>query len=254
MISRKRTLLNEDFEIHDTLNPKIWDENGKLYPEIRQKIIDIVANFEEYIEIPIHIVDVVLVGSNASYNYTQHSDLDVHIIVNPEFTPEIPEDVLKIIYDAKKSSFNKTFDIKLKGVPVEVYVEDIKTNVVSNGIYSVCDDKWIKEPKQNKSITKHNVENELASWMEKISEVLQSGDYDQIANAIDTLYLMRKNSIAIDGEYGKGNEIFKTLRDRGYLDKLKEELNKALSKQLSLESLHTKVYYSQGQYVNRHED
>ena len=55
---------------------------------------------------------------------------------------------------------------------------------------------------------------------------------------------MRTNSIAVDGEYGKGNQIFKDLRNLGYLSKLKEALMKAMSKELSLESL------SRGRLVN----
>ena len=56
---------------------------------------------------------------------------------------------------------------------------------------------------------------------------------------------MRKNSIAVDGEYGKGNQLFKDIRSAGLLDKLKSELNTAISKDLSLEGL------SSGQIINR---
>lgn len=240
--------LSEDFQIHDTLNPKLWRDN-QLLPEVRQKIVDIVANFEEYVEIPIHIVDIVIVGSNASYNYTQYSDLDVHVIVNPEMVTDIPEDVQTIIYNMKKSSFNKEFDIKIKGISVELYVEDMHSSVVSNGIYSVCDDRWVKEPKQNSSITKHNIEKELENWIQKIEEAVTSGDAETIGNTIDLLYLMRKNSISIEGEYGKGNEVFKTLRDRGYLAKIKEALTQSISKNLSLES-----YTYTGNFINRFEE
>lgn len=242
-------MLKEDFQIHDTLNPKLWSSDGKLLPEVRQKIVDIVANFEEYVEVPIHIVDIVIVGSNAAYNYTQYSDLDVHVIVNPELVTEIPEDIQTMIYNMKKSSFNKEFDIKIKGISVELYVEDMHSSVVSNGIYSVCDDRWVKEPKQNSSITKHNIEKELENWIQKIEEAVTSDDAEIIGNTIDLLYLMRKNSIAVEGEYGKGNEIFKTLRDRGYLANIKETLNKSISKNLSLES-----YTYTGNFINRFEE
>lgn len=241
-------MLKEDFQIHDELNPKLWQDN-QLLPEVRQKIVDIVANFEEYVEIPIHIVDIVIVGSNAAYNYTQYSDLDVHVIVNPEMVTEIPEDIQTMIYNMKKSSFNKEFDIKIKGIPVELYVEDMHSSVVSNGIYSICDDRQVKEPKQNNSITKHNIEKDLEEWIEKINQAISTSDYDSISGTIDLLYLMRKNSIAIEGEYGKGNEIFKTLRDRGYLANIKEALNKSISKNLSLESY---TYF--GNFINRFEE
>ena len=229
--------IQEEFQVHDTLNQKIWDINtNKLLPEVREKVVDICVAFEEYIHAPIQILDIQIVGSNASYNYTEHSDLDVHIMANFEvFGNE--DAVIKAYYEAKKSQFNRDTDIKIRGIDVEIYVQDIRSTTASNGIYSVCDDAWIKEPKPIKSATKHNTEKEVEKWSSKINQVLASGSYDEINKTISALYLMRTNSIAVDGEYGKGNAIFKDIRNLGYLNKLKEALLKAMSRELSLESL-----------------
>ena len=238
-------ILKEDFVIHDTLNPKIFDPNtGLLLPDVRAKIIEIVSEFEDYIDVPLEIADIQLVGSNASFNYTDTSDLDVHIIANFELVTKDTE-ILQALYDAKKSTFNKKYDIKIRGIEIEMYVQDIKSGIVSNGIYSVCDNKWIKEPKPIKSITKHNTEKESQKWQEVINNVLASKDYEQISNIINMIYLIRHNSIAVDGEYGKGNALFKDIRSSGLLDKLKDALDAALSKKLSLESM------TKGQIVNR---
>lgn len=238
-------ILEEDFQVHDTLNPKIFDVNTNLLlPDVRKQIIDIVYKFEDYIEVPIEIVDIQLVGSNASYNYTDTSDLDVHIIANFELI-SCDTSILQALYDAKKSSFNKNLDIKIHGVEVEMYVQDIKSGIISNGIYSVCDNKWVKEPKPIKSITKHNTEKEFEKWQNVIQQVLDNNNYEQITDTINMLYLIRHNSIAVDGEYGKGNALFKDIRSAGLLDKLKDALDKSLSKKLSLESM------TKGQLVNR---
>lgn len=240
-------LINEDFQVHETLNPKIWNTTTKeLLPEVRQKIIEIVDAFEKHVHVPMDIVDIQLVGSNASYNYTEHSDLDVHIIANFEL---VSKDValLQALYDAKKSSFNKSLDISIHGVPIEMYVQDINSGITSNGIYSVCDNVWVKEPKPIKSITKHNTEKEVAKWKAKIDKVLKSKDYDEISDAINMLYLIRHNGIATEGEYSKANQIFKDIRNLGLLDKLKDALNDATARKLSLENL------SMGQIVNRAE-
>lgn len=238
-------ILNEDFQVHDTLNPKIFDTNTNLLlPDVRKKIIEIVYQFEDYADVPLEIADIQLVGSNASYNYTEHSDLDVHIIANFELVSS-DETVLKALYDAKKSSFNKNLNITIHGVEVEMYVQDINSGITSNGIYSVCDNKWVKEPKPITSVTKHNTEKEFHKWEALIKNVLETKNYEQISNTINTLYLIRHNSIAVDGEYGKGNQLFKDIRNAGLLDKLKEALDSALSKKLSLESL------SKGQIVTR---
>ena len=238
-------ILREEFQVHETLNPKIFDTTSQtLLPEVREKIMNIVTEFESYIEVPIEICDVQLVGSNCSYNYTDKSDLDVHIIANFNMV-DLDHEVMQSIYNVEKSSFNKDYNIKIKGIDVEIYVEDINSNTVSNGIYSVCDNVWVKEPKPIKSITKHNTEKEFEKWKAKIQQVLSEGDRQEIANAINALYLMRKNSIAVDGEYGKGNQLFKDIRSAGLLDKLKQQLNKSVSRDLSLEGL------SSGQLVIR---
>lgn len=237
----------EDFQLHETLNPKLWKDNT-LIPEVRQKLLEIADNFEEYVEIPMHIVDVVLVGSNASYNYTQHSDIDVHLIVNTELTEGVPEDIQTLVFNLKKTAFNKEFDIKIKEIPVEFYVEDLHSSVQSNGIYSIRRNKWVKEPKPI-TIEKRDLTQELDAWTERIHAAITSKDYEQITDVLDALYLMRKNSIAIEGEYGKGNEIFKTLRDKGYLSKLKDALNKCISSKLSLES-----YIYTGKFINLFEE
>lgn len=70
--------------------------------------------------------------------------------------------LLKAYYEAKKSQFNKNTDIKIKGVEIELYVQDVQTTTASNGIYSVCDDKWVKEPKPIKTITKYDTEHEVS--------------------------------------------------------------------------------------------
>lgn len=238
-------ILEEDFQVHDTLNPKIFDtKTNMLLPDVRKKIIEIVYEFEDYANVPLEIADIQLVGSNASYNYTEHSDLDVHIIANFELvTKDVA--ILQALYDAKKSSFNKNLDIKVHGVEIEMYVQDINSGITSNGIYSVCDNKWVKEPKPITSVTKHNTEKEFKKWENTIKNVLETKNYEQISNAINTIYLIRHNSIAVDGEYGKGNQLFKDIRNAGLLDKLKQALDDSLSKKLSLESL------SKGQLVTR---
>ena len=233
----------EEFVVHDKLNDKLFS-NNKLLPEVRQKIIQIVTEFEDYSDVPMNIVDIQLVGSNVSYNYTDTSDLDVHIISNFDLI-DAPKHLLQQLYNMKKTSFNDKFDIKIRGIEVELYVQDVRDATISNGIYSVCTDSWIKEPKPILHAVKHNIEKEYEKWTSKIHDVLQRNNSDEIIDAINTLYLIRKNSLATDGEYGKGNQLFKQIRSNGLLQQLKDAYDKSLSSKLSLESL------TRGQLVNR---
>ena len=71
-----------------------------------------------------HIKDIILVGSNASYNYTKDSDLDIHIKVDLD-NLECPSDLYALLYSAYRSIFNKNLDIDFYGIPVEIFVETV---------------------------------------------------------------------------------------------------------------------------------
>ena len=117
--------LGEDIEKHDTLNPLLFDENDELKLEIKEAIEKIVSQFVEDLKtdgVKIEVKDVILVGSNVSYNYTKDSDLDVHIIVDENKLDCDPE-LYTLLYGAYRSLFNKNYNITIKGIPVEIYVE-----------------------------------------------------------------------------------------------------------------------------------
>ena len=121
--------LNESFvkkfQKHNTLNPKLWNKDNTLKEEVREKIIQIVDEFVEGLTedgIKINIKDIVIVGSNCSYNYTNKSDLDVHIKVDLKEL-NCPDNLYPLLYSSYRSIFNKKYDINFYGVPVELYVE-----------------------------------------------------------------------------------------------------------------------------------
>ena len=215
------------------LNPKLW-EDKKLKRDVREAIIDIVSEFMDNLIIPVEILDVRVVGSNASYNYTEHSDLDVHIISNLELVGS-PTEIVQALYNSERSNFNRTHNIKIKGIDVELYVEDVNSSVTSNGIYSVIDDIWIKEPQMVKERSVKIDKKELRDLVNSVKSVLAEGDSNDIKDCINMLYLMRKDSIATDGEYGVGNLLFKEIRNRGLLSALKDKYNEMISDELTLE-------------------
>ena len=215
------------------LNPKIW-EDKKLKEDVRETIIDIVSEFMDSLIIPVEILDVRVVGSNASYNYTEHSDLDVHIISNLELVGS-PTEIVQALYNSERSNFNRTHDIKIKGIDVELYVEDVNSAVTSNGIYSVIDNVWIKEPQIINERSAKIDKKELQELVSSVQTVLDNGDSGDIKDCINMLYLMRKDSIATDGEYGVGNLLFKEIRNRGLLSALKDKYNEMISDELTLE-------------------
>ena len=222
-------------EIHSTLNPKLFS-GEKLKPEIRERVLKITDAFVDDLTIKPDIIDIQLVGSNVSYNYTPNSDLDVHIVTNFELLA-CDENLVQALYNAEKTNFNKNHDIKIKGINVELYVEDVKAGTASNGVYSALEDEWVKFPKKLTGITKYDLSKEVSIWKQKIEETLDHGTEQDVKDIINRLYMIRKNSIVIDGEYGKGNQLFKEIRNLGLLDELKEKVHELLSRELSLESI-----------------
>ena len=69
-------------KFHDELCDKIF--NGEdLKPEVSEKLLEIADAFIEFLEVPTDAIkDVVITGSMVSYNYTQYSDIDLHLKVD----------------------------------------------------------------------------------------------------------------------------------------------------------------------------
>lgn len=227
-------MLTEKIEVHDELNKYIWEQE-KLKDDVREAILDAVDEFMKTCDIPLNVADIQIVGSQASYNYNKDSDLDVHIICNFELM-NCSKDVLQAAYNAIRTKFNSDYTIKLFGVNLEIYVDDINSGVVSNGIYSVKNNKWIKFPKHLDDVTSYDVTEDLLRWKTRIEKAINSGNVDNIESCLNDLYAERKNSLAVEGEYGYGNQLFKEIRNYGLLDELRHNYREIVSKQLSLES------------------
>jgi predicted nucleotidyltransferase len=235
--------LEEDIEKHDELNPALFNEDSTLKSEVKDKITEIVDEFlKDFIEVEIDlkVEDIILTGSNASYNYTKDSDLDIHIIADTSEMEDTAH-LYKVIYDAYKSAFNKKFDIELNKVPVEIYVETEDSARVSNGVYSVKDNDWIKEPELTDipELDQEAFDKLYQEWEAKCKDLIKEieagnlEDEADIVTMIEDIYELRKSGIS-EGEYSIQNLVFKELRNNKYLDDLKEYKDELIAKRLSL--------------------
>ena len=117
--------LEENIEVHNNLNPKLFDEYNELREEVKDKIKEITQTFIDKLKedgIKFDLKDIILVGSNVSYNYTDTSDLDIHLIADSK-NLNCPDDLYPLLYSAYRSIFNNNYNITIKGIPVELYVE-----------------------------------------------------------------------------------------------------------------------------------
>ena len=220
--------------MNNILNQKIFNSSNILYDDVRSSILKIAKTFIDESEIPLNVVDIQLVGSQAAYNYTDNSDLDIHIIVSYLSDRDDIAAAKKAYYQLYKKQFNDKYNLSIHNIPVELYVDDVASNIISNGIYSVLNNKWIKFPEKI-DYEIYDIDDTVNKWKSIIDSFIEQQDLEQLQNLLDNLYLMRRNSLSIDSEYGKGNQIFKGIRNVGYLDKLKSAINNAISSELTLE-------------------
>lgn len=149
---------------------------------------------------------------------------------------EEQRNLIKLIFDYYKSSFNDKYEIYIKGIPVELYIEDQSNTSVSNGVYSVYKDEWLKFPEiiEKKDI---DIKKQFDYVLNQYKKIIREQDKTKAQKLLDTLYFTRKMSLALEGEYGVDNLVFKKFRACGYLEELKKFIKSEESKELSLENL-----------------
>jgi len=230
---------NLTFEFHNELNPQLW-ESGKLKPEIKDKLLEIAQAFLDTIDIDIDVEDITLTGSLANYNYTKYSDFDLHIITDFKEYDVKPE-LLKDYFNAKKTVWNSTRNITIKGYDVEVYIQDIEEPHHSTGVYSLKDSDWIKKPnatKEKKEIDLSLVSKKKQSMLDMINYALSDDCNVECAEKTKEKFMeLRKAGLEKGGEFAPENLAFKELRRSGDIERLVQGVLAKKDRVLSLDSI-----------------
>jgi len=217
------------------LSGKIWEKGGILKPEVRTKMIELGKEFYKSLGIDYPIKDIFFTGSLANYNWTSHSDADVHVLFE---APEEDEFLSEYIF-AKKEVWSDKHNITIYGFPVELFAKNVEDEHGSKAIYSLLQNKWVKKPsKKNVNIDSESIQIKTADLMNRIDDVEKISDDEKRFDAADKLKdkikKMRQASLEAGGEYSTENLVFKTLRNNGYLDKLSDIKIMSFDKQKSL--------------------
>jgi len=232
------------FQMQERLNPKVWD-GEELKPEIRKNLLKIADDYFESLEIPgVDIEDVTFTGSLANYNWSQYSDIDLHILIDYKEVP-VDESLVQDFLRTKSSSWNQNHDVKIYGYDVELYVQDVSEEHVSSGVYSILKNKWLVKP-EKKPIKIDNINVKLKSnrIMDDIDdlydEMKKEKNYEEIVSKTDKIKdkikKMRQAGLDKAGEFSVENMVFKVLRRNGMLDRLSDIKTIAYDKLVSLPS------------------
>ena len=231
------------FKMQDTLNPKIWDKNEKLRPEIRKNLLKIADDYFEGLELgSVDIEDVTLTGSLANYNWSQYSDVDLHMIIDYKEVP-VDETLVQDFLKTKSASWNQAHDIKIYGYDVELYVQDISEEHTSTGVYSILNNEWVLKPEKKPiKIDNINVKLKAERIMDSIddlyAEMKDSENYDDVVEKSDKIKerikKMRQAGLDEAGEFSVENMVFKVLRRNGMLERLSDIKTVAYDKSVTL--------------------
>ena len=221
---------------HETLNPNLWKKE-KLDPEVWRALNRIGKEWQNFANIPDSAIrDVIICGGNANYNYTDQSDIDLHLVVDKEGVKcdGLVDDYLQ----SKKQLWALTHDIKVKGQPVELYAQDFRDPFrKGQGIYSLKSNRWLQKP------TKYKIDRKNPEVVRKTKQYMDSIDHLIDTNADDVASLrklknrlkqMRSTAIEKGGEVAPENLVFKELRNRGYIDKMNDYMKNLEDQSLSL--------------------
>ena len=224
------------FRKKDSLQPSVWKDEDTLDSRVRLRLLDIADDFWEFVNLTwVEPLKIILTGSICNYNWSEYSDIDLHIVADFREVDEKTEFVREYL-DSKKNEWNEKHGaLRIMGYNVELYVQDISEDTESGGIYDLEENKWIRKPDPSDikgiGLNKFPIKERAARIMTIIDDmydVLSATDDLHVIEGIgeDSEHLwrkikeMRKASLDKHGESGSGNICYKCLRRAGYLDKL----------------------------------
>jgi len=182
------------------LSGDIWIKKEGQYllrDEVGRKVLDVLSEYSCFDLTTAK--EIRIVGSLTSNQYTDTSDLDVHLIFDEE---QLPEE--KTVEDWQKDIFKWFKDHRdaIEGYvgdhPIEVYLQlNPAQDFLSPGVYELKSKKWLKEPQLvSADFDPYEVYQNIISDIERVvgpADVLlgrlrrQIVDYDTIKNMLEKM-------------------------------------------------------------------
>ncbi len=238
----------ETFLMQPELQPEIWHE-GRMWPEVRARLLEIVDDFLEGLEVDVPLEDVRLTGSLANYNWSKYSDVDLHLVVDFSKIDEDTE-LVKSFFDAARMRWNDLHDINIYGFEVELYVENVGDVHHSSGVYSVEHDKWLREPVPRDVeidfVTARKKSDDIETQVNLIGRMLDNVDPTKALRSIERLKekirRMRQAGLASpQREFSPENIAFKILRRNDTLDRLSKMKYDTYDRSMSMDEVQDEV-------------
>ena len=220
------------------LCPLLWD-GDKLNSRVKESLMRVTKKFIEYLGVKIKVKDVILTGSMANYNWTDKSDIDIHVLVDHKDI-DGDEELVSEFLSAKKKLWNSQYSIRIKGHDVEMYVQDVASDLFAQGVYSIPRDMWVRKPEPKKGkLDIGTAKVKAAAIIDMIDGLDSVKDDEKRIKRVERIKDKMKNLRSVglakpSGEFSAENLAFKILRNSGYIDKLMKVNVKAFNNYFSL--------------------
>jgi hypothetical protein len=191
-------------------------------------------DFQTFVAVPFEVTDVIITGGNVNYNYTSHSDIDLHLIA--DFDSITCDREVAELFDTKRLLYRRRYDLTIHDVPVELYVEDQRIPAVSAGLFSVRHNRWLRKPQQQQ--VQHDqaaVEHWTGIWTTVLQAAMRTGDLQVCRNAVNLLRSYRKLGLSTNsGEFSIPNLVFKSLRNDSVIQGITVLIDRLHDQELSI--------------------
>tara|TARA_B100000214_G_C23974250_1_gene631868 strand:+ start:5161 stop:5865 length:705 start_codon:yes stop_codon:yes gene_type:complete len=219
---------------HDKLSKKVWEDEENMRPDVKEALNNIANEFLKYLKIDVDVEDITFTGSYANYNYTPYSDIDLHIVIDFNKISS-NEDLVGGFMNAKKSYWNDRYDIKVNGIEVEIYPQDLNEAHVSTGVYSIENNQWVVKPEKFQKEPNVKSANKKFNMLDKeISSAIESDDLKEVERLLEKIKKMRKSGLSKSGEMSVENIAYKMLRSKDLIQKLFDSKFKLYGDSISL--------------------
>jgi hypothetical protein len=241
--AQKIETLVDDVQARNTLHPDLWQE-GKLDPLVRERLLKMAELFLLDTGFGnLDVKEIVFAGSMAGYLYHSQSDIDVHVSVDGSpITTDLK--LLFQLFNARSDDWNGDYELRVRDHEVELFILDYRSPEGSDGVYSLREDRWIKEPKPPTNNVGRDVvladvtryAGEFESLRARFKANPQNFDCREFKLYRRTLKDYRaKQGFQKSGEHSVGNLAYKALRNGGYLKAAKAEQGRCFALQYNVE-------------------
>jgi predicted nucleotidyltransferase len=237
----KKLKTDIEIEYHKNLNPQFW-LNNHLKSGIRKNLLNLAKFYFKQLDLGVELKDIIFTGSLANYNYTDLSDIDIHIIIDyKKLTND--DEFAKEFFSNKRSIWADSNEIKVNGFPVEIYVQDVSQldDKGMGAMYSLLNNKWIKKPKYKlPQVEKHLITTKVNKYLDILNKISMMDDSIKKVEAYNKVFEKmrtdRKKATQKEGEFSVDNLVFKVLRNKGVFDIIKNNKKEIVNNLFSMKT------------------